>query len=307
MNSAATISWRRIAFSLVVLGYAGFLGFINVMMFLPGNPLSAMGHFDFVFTGDTHNLVHELMFAFIIGTAAVGLLSQLWKPKENFAGQLMALIAWVVMIVTAAFTGNWVPQPFFLIFGGLTLLATILHPAGRGLFNWFSVARVNRLLLALVIIATVPLFLFASTNIDLQTSGNQGSGTGFSRIFGHTIPKHGGDEITNQEAQKDQPLDKTGGIIMDDGTDHDQKHIAEGHYRNMAAFSFIVLLVGLLASLRPKGWRLAAWVAGGLQLLLGLTSVALPDAESSLGLAWGLAAIVWGVTFIVAAERTRDA
>jgi hypothetical protein len=164
----------------------------------------------------------------------------------------------------------------------------------------------NRVPLALVIIATVPLFIYASTNIGLQTSGNQGSGTGFSGIFGHTIPKHGGDVITNQEAQKDQPLDETGGMIMDDGTDHDQKHVAEGHYRNMAAFSFTILLVGLLASFRPRGWRLAAWVAGGLPMLLGLASVVLPDAESSLGLVWGVAAIVWGIVFIAAAEFTRD-
>lgn len=77
-------------FSLVVLAYVGFLGVINVLMFapalgqLPDNALSAMGHFgSFLTAGETHDLVHEFVFAFIIGTAAVGLLSQLWKPKES--------------------------------------------------------------------------------------------------------------------------------------------------------------------------------------------------------------------------------
>ena len=130
INSVSKLGWRWIAFSLVILAYLGFLGVITVLMFVPDNWISAMGHFDFVYTGDTHNLIHELVFALIVGTAAVGLFSQLWKPKENFVGQLIALIVWVAMIATAALTNNWVPQPLFIIFGGLTLIATILHPVG---------------------------------------------------------------------------------------------------------------------------------------------------------------------------------
>jgi len=286
------LGWRRIAFSLVVLAYLGFLGVINVMMFLPGNWLSTMGHFDFIYTGDTHNLIHELVFTLIVGTAAVGLLSQLWKPKENSAGQLVALIAWVVMILTATITNNWIPQPLFIIFGGLTLLATILHPVGRNLFNWFSVTKINRILLILVIIAAVPLFMFASTNIGLQTTSGETAG-----FFGHNPPAfHGG---------TDTPSMDSGGVIMDDEATHDQEHVAVGHYRNMAVLSFIVILIGVLASFRPKGWRLAAWVAGSLPILFGFASVVLPSAESSLGVAWGIAAIVWGIVFISVAEVAR--
>lgn len=257
-----------------------------------------MGHFDFFYTGDTHNLIHELVFALIIGTAAVGLLSQLWKSKENFAGQLVALIAWVAMILTAALTNNWVPQPLFIIFGGLTLLATILHPAGRGLFNWFSAAQANRVLLTLVIVAAVPLLALAFTNIGLQIA--DGGGTGF---FGHNPPAfHGGGSATNQELSQNQPLDD---MVTSDEAVHDQKHLAEGHYRNIAVLSFIIILIGVLASFRPSGWRLAAWVAGFLPILLGLASVVLPDAESSLGLAWSLAAIAWGIIFITTAEKIK--
>lgn len=39
-------------------------------------------------------------------------------------------------------------------------------------------------------------------------------------------------------------------------------HAAAGHYAFMAAFGFTVVAVALLASLRPDGWRLTAWVAG---------------------------------------------
>lgn len=371
----------------------------------------------------------------------MGLASQLWKPKENFAGQWMALIAWVVMIVIATFTNNWVPQPLFIIFGGLTLLATILHPAGRGLFTWFRNARVNRTLLALVIIAAVPLLSFAVTNINLQQGGEDMSqsenGEAFN-LFGHKIPKHGDSEDktvpTDTEAVKQKymsytiakaeregyildqfclnaesfgqsaelgamgfhatnesllrgpitverpqalmfdadgqvlgveyevmidavselpqlfgqtfkklpphpgvdhehyalhvwfvenpngqfadfnpsvscpsgstPSVNSSGMTMDDG-EHDQEHVAIGHYRNMAVFSFIIILIGVLASFRPKGWRLAVWVAGVLPILLGVASVVLPAAESSLGVAWGLAATAWGLAFIVVGEIVK--
>lgn len=302
---------RRIAFSLVVLAYLGFLAVINALMFLPilgllpDNTLSAMGHFgDFLGTGDTHNLIHELSFSLIIGTAAVGLLFQLWKPFKNVAGQLIALIVWVVMILLAIITSNWVPGQLFITFGGLTLLATILHPAGRGLFNWFSVAKLNRTLLALVIIAAVPLLVFAFTNIGLQTAGtniNQSENGGSPSLFGHKIPKHDdGDTSSPADIAAVNPL----GMTMDDG-EHDQEHVAIGHYRNMAVFSFIIILIGVLASFRPKGWRLAVWVAGVLPILLGLASVVLPTAESSLGVAWGLVATAWGLAFIVVGEIVR--
>lgn len=84
-------------------------------------------------------------------------------------------------------------------------------------------------------------------------------------------------------------------------------HAALGHYGFIAAFSFTVIGVGLLASLRPDGWRLTASVAGFLPALLGLASVVFSDADSSLGLVWALAAIAWGVVFVAAVELTQDA
>lgn len=452
--SFSKFGWRRILFTFVVLAYLGWLGLINMLLFLPdwlrwlpygiADKISAMGHLDFT---DTHNLIHEFVFALIFGTAAVGLLVQLWKPLKNVVGQLIALIAWVTLILAAVITNNWVPQPLFITFGGLTLLATILHPAGRGLFNWFSVAKINRILIALIIIAAVPLLAFAYTNIGLQIASGEATGffghsppafhggaarttpadieavkqrygdytvaqaeregyildpfcldagsfgqpaergaMGFHatnetllrgpiaaerpqalmfdaeghalgveyevvtdavpeppQLFGQTfakLPPHPGVEhehyalhiwfVDNPNGQfadfnprlscppdstpppgqtpghGDAAMGNEGGMAADNEAVHDQEHAAMGHYRNMAAFSFIIILVGLLASFRPPGWRLAAWVAGFLPILLGLSSVVLPDAESSLGLFWGLAAIAWGVVFIVAAALTRD-
>ena len=84
-------------------------------------------------------------------------------------------------------------------------------------------------------------------------------------------------------------------------------HAFLGHYGFMAGLSFTVIGVGLLASLRPDGWRPTAWVTAMLPALLGLTSVIYPDSSSSLGSIWALAAIGWGAVFVSAAELTRAA
>lgn len=200
-----------------------------------------------------HHRVHDLTFSFLVGTAVVGMLAQLRAPSQNVAGQLMAMIPWIALGLCFALAMTWPPFAPAPILGALTLVATVLHPTGRAFFRSFRVARVNRTMLALVIVVAVPLLAFAFSNIRLQRS------------------------TTNDHAEL-------------------------GHYGFMAAFGFTVVGVGLLASLRPDGWRLTAWVAGVLAALLGLASVILPDLDSSLGLAWSIAAIVWGVTFIAASE-----
>jgi hypothetical protein len=256
------VGWRRTAFSLVLLVSLGLVGFIGVVLFQPdlisgllGH--STAGHISRHFKDPQHR-VHDLTFSFLFGTAVVGMLAQLRSPSQNVAGQLMALIPWVALGLAFARAPHWVPFAPAPILAALTLLAIILHPTGRGFFRSFSVSRVNRVMLALVIIAAVPLLAFASTNIGLQRT------------------------VAND-------------------------HAALGHYGFMAAFSFTVIGVGLLASLRPDGWRLTAWVAGFLPVLLGLASLVFPDVDSSLGLIWALTAVAWGVGFVAAAELTRRA
>jgi hypothetical protein len=84
------------------------------------------------------------------------------------------------------------------------------------------------------------------------------------------------------------------------------EHARMGHYGFMGAFSFTVIGVGVLASLRLPGWRVAAWVAGILPALLGIGSLLFPDVDSSLGPAWALAAIAWGVVFIGASVLVKN-
>ncbi len=251
---------QRTAFSLVVLVTLGLLGFFGAVVLQPELFAGLLGretagHVSHHFR-EHHHRVHDLTFSFLLGTALVGMLAQLRAPSKNVASQLMALIPFVGLMLGFVLTNTAVLSVPWVAVGASTLLATILHPTGRDLS--FRASRVNRVMLALVTIAAVPLLAFASTNIGLERT------------------------------------------VTDD-------HAALGHYGFMAAFSFTVIGVGLLASLRLDGWRLTAWVAGLLPALLGLASVVFPDVASSLGLVWALAAIAWGVVFVAAAELTPGA
>ena len=253
---------QRLLFTIVVLvslGLFGVLGVVVISGLLGLNAVAqAMGHFS-----SLSHRIHDFAFAFLLGTAAIGMLAQLRTPSKNVAGQLMALIPWVGLMLVIPLTNYWVaPGAGFVIvatalFGALTLNAMIFHPTGRGLFRSFSLSRMNRVMLALAIIAAVPLLVFASTNIRLQRTA------------------------TND-------------------------HFSAGHYGFMAAFSFTVIGVSYLASLRPDGWRLTAWVAGLLPALLGVTSLVYPGVDSSLRTVWALAAIAWGVVFVAVAELARQ-
>jgi plastocyanin len=239
---------------LATLGLAGVIGLMVLLMQLqPG--FLGMGHFR-----DPSHRTHELTYSFLFGVAIVGILAQLRLPSKNVAAMLMALVPWVGLLLAAVLSadaGVILSTERMLVAVG-TVMAAVLHPAGRTYLQSFSVSRVNRLMLALVIIAAVPLLLFAFTNIELQRS------------------------------------------LLDD-------HAAQAHYGFMAAFGFTVIVLGVLASLRPDGWWLAAWVAGVLPVLLGLTSLVYPDNSSSLDAAWALAAIAWGIVFVGAVELTQDA
>jgi hypothetical protein len=240
-------------YALVTLGIAGVIGGMTFVMALqPG--FMGMAHF----TEPSHR-IHDLTYGFVFTTAVVGILAQLRRPSRNVAGMSMALIPWVGLLLAAVLStdAGVIRSAERMLAAAGTVFVALLHPAGRAFFRSFSVSRVNRVMLALVIIAAVPLLVFASTNIGLQAT------------------------------------------VADE-------HAAMGHYGFMAAFGFTVVGVALLASLRPDGWRLTAWVAGLLPALLGLASLVYP-VSSSLGLPWALAAMAWGVGFIAAAERTRDA
>jgi hypothetical protein len=242
-------------FTLAVLITLGLAGLIGLMVFLmqlwPGFLGMAHG------TEPSHR-THDITYGFLFTTAVVGMLAQLRRPSRNIAGMSMALIPWVGLLLGAVLSADAgvIRSAERMLVAAGSVTAALLHPARRDFFRSFSVSRVNWVMLALVIVAVVPLLAFASTNIRLQ------------------------------------------GSVADE-------HAGVGHYGFMAALSFTVIGAGLLASLRPDGWRLTAWVAGLLLALVGLVSMVSSDASSSLGVVWALAAIAWGVVFLAAAELTR--
>lgn len=81
-------------------------------------------------------------------------------------------------------------------------------------------------------------------------------------------------------------------------------HAALGHYAFMAAFAFTVIGVGVLASMRPIGWKVTARMTATLAVLLGLISLLCPDNSSSLATLRSISAIAWGIAFVTVAERS---
>lgn len=73
----------------------------------------------------------------------------------------------------------------------------------------------------------------------------------------------------------------------------------------MAAMAVGIVLVGLLAALRTRGWRIPAWCAGAAAIVFGLSSLVFPDHPGAPGRGWGGLAVAGGLLFIVIAEGER--
>lgn len=178
---------------LVTVGLAGFFGLMFAQMasgldfYLPGQ-FGQMAHG----AVESHR-VHDVTFGLLVTTGIVGLLAQLRRPSKYVAGMLMALIPFTGLLLAAALvdageiieridqdSGTLRRNPLYLV-AAVTLVAALLHPAGRGFFRSFSVSRVNWLMLALVGIAAVPLLSYASNQIRLQ----QGSLSNEHVVLGH--------------------------------------------------------------------------------------------------------------------------
>lgn len=252
------------SFLIAVLATLAAAGFNAVMVSLMALDVDLPGAFgSMTHFREPHHRAHDLTFGSLFVPTVLGVLTQLRRPEKNVAGMSMALVAPAALLLTllvawVLFGDTRVLQPPWVIVGAAALIAMSLHPAGDGFFRSFRAPRTSPAMLGSVVVAAVPLLIFAANNIAMQ------------------------------------------GDTVDD-------HAAAGHYGFMAAFSLTVIGVGILASMRPDGWRLTAWVAGLLPVLLGAASLAYPDASSSLELPWALAAITWGAAFVTTAEVGRDA
>jgi len=82
-------------------------------------------------------------------------------------------------------------------------------------------------------------------------------------------------------------------------------HAELNHFFAMAGLSGLVIVAALLGSTDVPGRRLVAWMAGAAPLLFAVASLAHPDQASAWTFAWAVAALVWGVGYVILVERGR--
>jgi hypothetical protein len=80
-------------------------------------------------------------------------------------------------------------------------------------------------------------------------------------------------------------------------------HAESGHWGLMASVALLAVLWGLIGASDRPGWRLVAWVAGLAAAVYGLQSLLFPAVASAAAAPWAIAAVVWAVVYLVAAER----
>jgi hypothetical protein len=85
-------------------------------------------------------------------------------------------------------------------------------------------------------------------------------------------------------------------------TDRTSDHAAFYHWVEMAFTAAGIVLVGLVAALRPYAFRMATWSAGLALAVLGAASVLFAQHASALGAPWSWATLVGGLGFIAVGE-----
>lgn len=194
--------------------------------------------------------LHIMGIATVVTVFLLGLFAQAYRPRERVASMWGAFL--VILVVSAGTIGFGVGRPEEVIpFLALTGIALVAHPAGRRLLQRGD--SYSPVLLALVLVAAVPLLVFAAGQWSLSTST--------------TDP-----------------------------------HAVDGHYVMMAGLAIAPIAYGLFAASGFVGWRLASWLAALPMAYYGLLSISFPLQTGSTGMAWGTAAILWAITFVVVAE-----
>jgi hypothetical protein len=87
--------------------------------------------------------------------------------------------------------------------------------------------------------------------------------------------------------------------------DVSSEHAEFNHWVETSFYAVAVLLLGLMAALRPAAYRLTAWCAGLGLAILGGASLALGPYASVLDAPWAWAALLGGLVFVSIAEWER--
>jgi hypothetical protein len=87
--------------------------------------------------------------------------------------------------------------------------------------------------------------------------------------------------------------------------DRTSEHAELYHWVETSFYAIAILLLALLAALRPAVYRLSAWSAGIGLVVLGVASLFLPGYASAIDGSWAWGALAEGVIFVAAAEWER--
>jgi hypothetical protein len=85
-------------------------------------------------------------------------------------------------------------------------------------------------------------------------------------------------------------------------SDHASEHAAFFHWVEMAFYATAIPLLALLAALRPRAYRAAAWASAVALAILGAASLAFPTYASAVPAPWSWAALAGTIPFLIVVE-----
>ncbi|MDP8959750.1 MAG: hypothetical protein M3N51_11315 [Actinomycetota bacterium] len=282
---------RRVAFYLLAVLF----GLLLLHPEFSLTPYVVLGWFLTAPEGGVSHRVHDISFGLIFALSFVGLVSQFRSAAQKVAPMQQVVIAIVILILVELLVNGWDPSflPLYVMFGLPPIILALLHPARAEVFR--PSVRSSTVLLAMVALVAAPLLWFAAGQIRTAAEAAAIGRPIFEQLEG-TISEDASEE--EWEAAFRAALAEAG---LSPETQVAVEHA--GHWTAMAAFAVIVIAVGLVAALRVRGWRLTAWSVGAAVAYYGLASVLTPADASSGGAMWGGLAMVWGVLFVILAER----
>jgi hypothetical protein len=87
--------------------------------------------------------------------------------------------------------------------------------------------------------------------------------------------------------------------------DRTSEHAELYHWVETSFYAIAILLLALLAAIRPAVYRLSAWSAGIALVVLGAASLVFPGYASAIDGTWAWAAVAGGAVFVGASEWER--
>jgi len=274
---------RRIAFYVFLVLFA----FIHIR-FSP-MPYALLGWF--FEEGTISHRIHLISFGWIFTLSFIALLAQIRRPETKVAQMYQVLIAIELLVVTTIIVDQAIDE-FVVMFMILPPVLVALHPNLSGLLR--PSIQSNRTLMALAVLAAIPLLFHASVQFRI--------GREATRIAGPIV-----EELENRPNLSEDEFERELNAATRRATDSPEKAEEAAHHFHwsaMGAFSLIIGALALVAALRPYGWRLTAWAAGLSAVLYGAASIFNQGDASALNGYWSVLAIAWGIGFIVVSEVT---